>query len=211
MRRKRNGWNIVLAGFWNRMIFTPEWVGPRLFPGLEFETRVALLPVFPLIYRDVAAAMEVSMTRLVFRPRILNDDASLLRAEAMARTVLKALPETPVQAVGVNFSYEEGFPPDHLAAIFNDMDDVELNQQNWSIGERKLTRQLTRGGEVLNLTMNYHGEAVTFDFNFHSEAMNNAVPLQAVAEGRVVNLRNAALALLQEVYHLEPEEGDDDD
>ncbi len=211
MRRKRNGWNIWLAGFWNRMIFTPEWVSPRLFPGPKIEAHVALLPVLPLIYRDLTAEMEVSATRLVFRPRVLHDDGSLLRAEAMARTVLQALPETPVQAVGVNFSFEEEVSPDPLTAIFNDIDDVELSQEGWAIEERKLTRHLTRGGEALNLTMTSHGEAVRFDFNFHSEAASHATALQAVVEGRVVNLRNAALALLREVYHLEPEEGDDDD
>ena len=209
MRRNPDGWNIVLAGYWNRMIFIPEWVIPRLFPGPELETRVSLLPVLPLIYSDPVAAMEVSETRLVFRPRIFNDDASLLRAEAMAHTVLQALPETPVQAVGVNFSYEERLPPNHLTAIFNDMDDVELGQQEWVIAERMLTRRLSRHGEALNLTMTSNGEVVRFDFNFHKEVTNNADAQQAMAAGRVVNLRDAAVALLRATYHLEPENGNE--
>ena len=38
MKTKPEGWNIVLAGFWNRAIFTPEWVGKWLFQQSEVET-----------------------------------------------------------------------------------------------------------------------------------------------------------------------------
>ena len=31
MTRRQDGWVIVLAGFWNRSIFMPEWVGLQLF------------------------------------------------------------------------------------------------------------------------------------------------------------------------------------
>jgi hypothetical protein len=211
MKRKRSGWNIVVAGFWNRMIFTPEWVIPRLFPEPQLETLVALLPVLPLIYRNEQVALEVTMTRLSFHPRQLGSDASLLRAETMARTVLEALPETPLQAVGVNFAYKEEAPADHLVAMFNDADDVELAQQEWAIGERKITRKLTRGGKLLNLTLTYDGTAVSFDFNFHTDTTTNAAAQAAVARGRVIQLRDAALRLLQEAYHLDLDDEEETD
>jgi hypothetical protein len=211
MIRKRSGWNIVLAGFWNRMIFTPEWVIPRLFPEPQLETLVALLPVLPLIYRVDQVALEVTMTRLAFRPRKPGDDASLLRAEKMARTVLQALPETPVQAVGVNFSFKDKNPAPPLVSMFNDTDDAELAAQDWSIGERKITRKLTRGGQMLNLTMTYTAGVVQFDFNFHSAATTGAEALAAVAEGKVLAHRDAALKLLGEAYHLESLDGDEDE
>jgi hypothetical protein len=209
MRRKRSGWSIVLAGFWNRMIFTPEWVTPRLFPEPEVETLVALLPVLPLIYRVDEVALEVTMTRLAFRPRQLGEDASLLRAESMARTILEALPETPLQAVGVNFAYKEEAPAGSLITMFNDADDVELAQQEWAIGERKITRQLTGGEEQLNLTMTYDRGAVTFDFNFHKVTTTNQAAQVAVVAGRVVQLRDAAFRLLTEAYHLDLDDEED--
>src|SRR5262245_31244008 len=110
MIRNQNGWNIVVTGFWNRLIFTPEWVVPRLFTEPQLETLVALLPVLPLIYRVDQVALEVTTTRLVFRPRQLDNEASLARAETMARTIIEALPETPLQAVGINFSFKEDDP-----------------------------------------------------------------------------------------------------
>ena len=47
MIRRRDGWSIVLAGFWNRSLFLPEWVGPRLFPEPGMEIEIALLPAPP--------------------------------------------------------------------------------------------------------------------------------------------------------------------
>lgn len=50
---RHEGWTVVLAGHWNRMIFTPAWVGQHLFQaGQQLETLVAILPVLPLIYQD---------------------------------------------------------------------------------------------------------------------------------------------------------------
>ena len=136
MRRRPEGWHVILAGFWNRLIFTPEWVADRVFHHAEFETYVALLPVLPIIFSDKSVSMEVSLARLLFRPVEWAADAGLARAERMAREVLKALPETPVQAVGVNFSYVEDFPPDYLLAVFNDNDPQDLATMGWEIKER---------------------------------------------------------------------------
>jgi len=211
MIRRRDGWSIVLAGFWNRSLFLPEWVGPRLSPEPGMEIEIALLPALPVIYRDQQVSMEIAWGRLVFRPLNLADDAGLLRAEGMARSMLQALPETPVQAVGINFGFREQIPPGHVLAMFNDVDDAELGQQGWAIGERKLARRLTRDNDALALTMTYNGESVDIDFNFHTDTQANAVAQQAVETRRSLRLRDAAIDLLRQTYHLELEEDDDGD
>ncbi len=215
MIRRADGWNVVLAGFWNRSIFLPEWALPRLFPrhdvpGSEVTTEVALLPALPLIYRDTQVAMEISGGRLAFRPQVINDEC-LLRCEAMARSMLVALPETPIHAIGINFGFREQLPPGHVVAMLNDVDDTELGQQGWTIDERKLIRELRRGEDVLSLATTFGGDAADFDFNFHSEAGvgANAAALRAVEEGRILRLRDAAVSLLRETYHLELEDDDD--
>jgi len=212
MIRRADGWSIVLAGFWNRSIFLPEWALPRLFPqheapGHEVQTEVALLHAMPLIYRDPQVAMEISGVRLVFRPQVLNDEC-LTRCEQMARLMLGALPETPVHAVGINFGFREAVPPGHVLDMFNDVDDEELGRRGWAIGERKLVRKLTHGDDVLALAMTFGGEAVDFDFNFHDDTTTglNAAARRAVEEGRVLRLPAAVLELLRETYHLEIED-----
>ena len=96
MISKQDTWGIVIAGHWNRMIFTPEWVGPRLFNQDEIETQIALLPIFPIIYRHEQVVLEASAPRLIFRPRY-NTGPALEAAERMAVTVLDDLPNTPLQ------------------------------------------------------------------------------------------------------------------
>ena len=158
--------------------------------------------------------MEVSGTRLIFRPLKLNN-ACMLRAETMARTLLSKLPETPVFAVGVNFGFRETAPPAHVLALFTDVDDAELTQQNWLISERKLSRRLTRRDDVLSLTTALSEQSVDFDFNFNTDAgttpASNDIASGAVREGRVVDLHAAALGLLRETYRVELEEEGNDD
>lgn len=211
MRRKPEGWNIVLAGFWNRMIFTPEWVAERIFNGEKFETYVTLLPVLPVVFKGPSVSMEVSLARLLFRPQKLNDDGDLSRAEGMAKAVLKALPETPVQAVGINFSYIEDFPPDHLKGVFHDNDPTDLGTFGWVIKERKIARLLTQGNDSLNLTLTYNDKVVTFDLNYHSDAASNEAAILAVKDGRVSALKRQGIELLRGAFHLELEEDGDDD
>ena len=208
MKRKQEGWNIVVAGFWNRMIFTPDWVSPRLFPEPEIETLVSLLPVMPLVYRNREVEVEVSTLRLVFRARVLSGDAALLKAEGMARAVLRDLPETPVQAVGINFGFTEEYPSDLLVSVFNNVDDVQLGPVGWSIGERKLTRRLIQGDDVLNLTMTFDGKAVDFALNFHTDITVRSDASLALKAGRAVTMRDAGLTLLKEVYDLQLENED---
>ncbi len=71
--------------------------------------------------------------------------------------------------MGINFGFREELPTGHVLAMFNDGDEFELGQQEWAIGERKLSRRLTRGDDSLLLTLTYNGEAVDFDFNFHRD------------------------------------------
>lgn len=216
MTPRKDGWNLVLAGFWNRSIFLPEWVLPRFFPdydmpGREVQTEVALLPALPLVYRTPQLAAEISSSRLTFVPQILNDEC-LLRCEHMAREVLRILPETPVHGVGINFSYREQLPPGHVLAVFSDGDEMELTQQGWAIVERKLTRKLTRGDDALGLTLTLNGEAVVFDFNFHTDTGGEIeAASRAVEDRRILRLRDSAIDLLRETYHLKVEDSDADD
>src|SRR5262249_12066392 len=151
-------WSIVLAGYWNRAIFLPPWVGEHLFGDREIETEVPFLFSLPLIYKSDDFDMEITGGRLLFRPPKALDDKGLLRAEEMARKTLELLPETPVHAVGVNFAFRESIPSEFIVEMFNDADEQALQKQEWEIAERKLTRRLHRRDDVLGLTMTFGNE-----------------------------------------------------
>jgi len=130
MHKRREGWNVVLAGFWNRMIFTPEWVGPRLFgENPQLETVVALLPILPIIYRDNRVAVEIATSRIVCRARDLGNEEALRRCGEVAGIILAAQPETPVQGVGVNFAFREQSPDVVLLDLFNMADNGHASRR----------------------------------------------------------------------------------
>ncbi len=101
MRPKRDGWNILLAGFWNRLIFTPDWVIPHFFPGeQEIETHVALLPILPIIYKTHGVSLEVSSTRLVLRPPIPTAWTGVSGSESRAIRAIFSMRSSPSSANG---------------------------------------------------------------------------------------------------------------
>jgi hypothetical protein len=122
----------------------------------------------------------------------------------MATIALRSLPETPLHGVGINFAYEDNHPADHLLSLFNDVDDVELGRLGWSIGERKVTRRLSRRDDVLNLSAILKEGTVTFEFNFHIDV--GAPASQAIsrlAAGNILKFRDAASEILRDTYNLE--------
>lgn len=208
MIAKLDSWGIVLAGHWNRMIFTPEWVGARLFHQDEVETQIAILPIFPIIYRHDKVVLEASGGRMIFRPRF-NTVPSLEAAQRMAVTVLEGLPDTPLIGVGVNFSFSESNPPRGVLDLFNLGDARAIARAGWETPEIKVTRKLTGPVGTMQLSIGQEADGVSIDFNFHTDtpgptAAANEAARQAVA-GRVVQLRDVALGFLHDIYQLQLE------
>jgi hypothetical protein len=210
MTPKLETWGVVLAGHWNRMIFTPEWVGANLFHQEAIETEIALLPVFPIIYRHPLVTLEASGVRLVFSPRA-NSVRALEMVERMALTVLTELPNTPLMGVGVNFFFTEPNPPAQLLELFNLHDAPDIAREGWDAPELKLIRKLTGEHGTMNVSLGYNGAVVDVDINFHSGTTGNTAAANAAAraavDGRIVRLKRAALDFLETIYHLRMEEG----
>lgn len=210
MKRKPEGWNIVLAGIWNRAIFSPEWIATRVFKNeTELETLISLMPHMPIIYRNEKVAIEIMTARVALRPRQLNDDC-ISTTETMGHAILSSLPETPLTGVGVNFAYVEESPPAALLDLFNLGDDNDLTGDDGELKERRLTRRLKLRDDVLNLTLIYDNQNVTIEFNFHTETNSNPVACDAL-NNRVSRLRDKSLELLENVYQLTLEDEDNAD
>jgi hypothetical protein len=210
MIAKFETWGIVLAGHWNRMIFTPEWVGARLFHQEEVETQIALMPIFPVIYRHDLVILEASAIRLIFRPRFDTTEALEL-AERMAVTSLDDLPNTPLIGVGINFSFVEKDPPRGLVELFNLGDVRQIARAGWETRETKIIRKHVGPLGTMQVTLGQDAEGVGIDINFHTDTPGttdaaNKIAREAVV-GRIVQLRNAALSFLHDIYKLRLEEG----
>jgi hypothetical protein len=205
MIARPEGSNIVVVGSWNRAIFSPPWMGEVVFGSPDVEVLIALAPDMPLVYKSDKVLVEVSSSRLLFRPVVLNDEC-LVASEQLALKILRRLPETPVRAVGINFAYEDKNAPTDVLQLFSLSDDRQLLDANWIICERKITRSLDKNGEKLNLSLAYDGNTTLFDFNYHTELGTNAAAQEAIDQ-RTLRLRDESIRILDLTYHLRLKDG----
>jgi len=208
MKAKIDTSSIVLAGHWNRSIFSPAWVNANVFHTEESE----LLLTFPAIattYKHRQVVFEIHQDRLIFKP-LQRTDNCLGRAEKMASDTLDVLTHTPLVGVGFNFSFAETSPSDALLGLFNSGDGAAIARTGWVPTERRLLRKLTNDGRTLNLSLLFNGREVTFDFNFHKEAATAAAARNAVQD-QLVALRDQAIKFMIDVYGLQLENEDDDE
>jgi hypothetical protein len=203
MEARDEAWAIVIAGFWNRMIFSPTWVSEHLFPGAaEIERMVLLMPDAPLVYRNADLDLEVSNARLSIKPRRATADC-LEIAAGMARVICRLLPNTPVVGAGINFGFEEALPEPELLELFNAADVAELAGDGWQVESRVLRRELSRDDRTLNLSLTFKDRGVVIDANFHRDARTAEAAGAGLQAGHVQESHDMLIALLQNAYGLE--------
>lgn len=198
---KENAWSIVINGHWNRMIFTPNWIGKKIFDSDTMERLVSMMPTAPVVYRKDDLRIAIGEERLVITLLKLNKTC-MEDAEAIAVKILTLLSHTPVSTIGVNFGFTEESPSSPLLDLFAYRDNADIGTQEWDITQNKLTRCLKDGdGKLLNLTLSFDGTKVHFDANFH-QAVNSAEEGAAAVNECTSVMYERFTKLLQEVYGL---------
>jgi hypothetical protein len=162
MKPKNEAWSVVIVGFWNRMIFTPEWVGKKLFQVEVLEKLIPLIPVAPLIYRTEHVELIVDSMRLVFHARKSTPDC-ISEAEELAISAMEKLPETPISAVGINFGFSEVQPDDNLLDLFNFKDNIDIGELGWQTGSRTIVREFEKNECRFNLTLSLKAGVLDID------------------------------------------------
>jgi len=200
-----NSWSVVVVGHWNRMIFTPQWVGAQLFQAENIEVQVGFIPAAPAIFQNQQVAVEIHEKRVDVRARILNE-ACLGQVDQIASRLLTALPNTPLVAVGINFGFHEQGAGDALLNMFNIPDGPQIQGAGWEVAERKVVRKLMHDGRTLNLSLVLQNGVVNFELNFHEDATTGDAA-RAVVQGHVLERYQEALEMLHQVYGVELEAG----
>jgi hypothetical protein len=202
MDARKGAWSVVVVGYWNRMIFSPEWVAEHLFKTAEIEKLIPLMPDAPLIYQNNDVELHVLDTRVSVLARNSTLEG-LTRAADMACAILDLLPNTPIQAVGINVGFDEPQPEDRLLELFNADDLAEINSEGWQIEKRILVRQLSREGDgrTLNLKLTFQPPEVMVDANFHQQVAKANEARDALT-GRAAETHSILLTLLEAAYGL---------
>lgn len=202
MEPRPNSWQIVVAGYWNRMIFSPEWVGQHLLQQELVDVLVPFVPDAPIIYRKNDIEIQIAATRLAVAAR-QTTEASLQSAEQMVCSILQHLPNTPISAVGVNLGFKDREPRNSLLGMFNLADDPDITTEGWRIEERQFVRRLTRDNQTLNLALSFKLAEVELDANFHSDTTSAHVA-RGLLNGHTAGMLGNLNALIHHVYGGEP-------
>lgn len=207
MTPRDGSWSIVLVGHWNRMIFTPQWVGQQLFDQDEVMTRVPFGPDMPIFYLTDEIELGVASGRLFVKPRKLVRGA-MQAVESMACGVLDRLPHTPVTGVGVNYGFDEAQAPDTVNRLFTMADRVEIDSLGWEVPSISIKRTLVKDDQLLNLTFLRSNETTSIEANFHADVGSAEAARQAIC-GRTYELFEMLAELLQSTHGIElPREED---
>lgn len=205
MTPKVEGWTVVLAGYWNPAIFSPEWVIGRLTQAQEVGVEVAIAPAPALRLTFDGLHLRVGQRRLVLGMNV-PDPPSLQRMRLVVQRILNDLPHTPVSAIGVNFQFVQREPDAALLRLFDVQDHGPLADAGLVLRETTIQRRFESEGLTLNLQLGIGDEALMFNFNFH-HASANAADARAFTEAHdFVVLRDRAVRILHDAYHLEMEE-----
>ncbi len=201
---KENSWSIVINGHWNRMIFTPDWIGKKIFNVPKVERLLSMAPVSPIIYRTDDIILSAAEEKLIISLRKLNE-VCMTDAESKALTILKLLPHTPISAIGVNFGFVEESPLPSLLELCNYANNAEVAAATESdISKSELKRTLTNPESpesILNFSLSFDGSAVEFNGNYH-HSVDLAKTAADKIKGRTVPMLQSFLKLLSTIYKL---------
>ena len=183
MTLKPTDWSVVTAARWNRAILTPAGIRERVF-GLGDGTVEVLVPIdllAPPQVRLEGITVVANWDRLIVQPNPGHCSFSELdRARRLSTNALESLPETPLNAVGVNVVYSSDGPVEQLReALRSDLDE-RFFDSNYSFNGRTISRIVPWKDGAINLSIeeNADQDIYTVKFNFERKSVERAHHLE---------------------------------
>lgn len=171
------GWSILVVGFWNQAILSPDGIRKRLFQlpdGVPVGVEVAIDRPGPYRVSHDGVVVATFPQTLELSVQV-SDLVSLEKASGIAIRALSSLPETPVSAAGVNFRYQFDELPDPAIDRLSAPVDDAVSDNGYEIRARTTTRTLAVGDGVVNFEMRSDtAGGGTISFNFHRDSFAHA-------------------------------------
>ena len=205
MKSSLEGWSLVIAGFWNKMIFQPQWLSKKFFENktVDIELAIGSLSADPRFVVD-NIAIQVTDRKLMIWPKDLSNE-TLGKVETFAKRVLSELPHTPVQAVGINFKFIEQNPVAAHIEIFEVKDVQPISDCSYNIKASSIQQSMTKEDYTLKLSNTYENNTLTLDFNFNKN-LSTAEEMNTYLNGKVPKYMEEAVSLLSKIYVIDKSE-----
>jgi len=172
MNLEPHDWNVVVVGFWNRAILTPQGIATKIFDlprSTPVDVQIAIDGIAPPRVRHEGIIVSVDDKVLTIHPETFTG-TYLERAIGVARRAKTILPETPIMAFGANLRYKIIDPSDILLQQMVSSLDGELSDNDFEIKARTLRRQLKFDFGVLNMKLLVRVDNSGYlEFNFHCD------------------------------------------
>lgn len=197
METDLNRCSLTVVGAWNLAIFTPQWVAAKL-GGQGSTLRLGFLPAGVFTRFDLEnAALTVSPGNFQVQPQ-RDDDGSWGVCERVARIILQVLPETPIQAFGINV----GLNLDNTDAVRSVLDLADLAALAGLGGTTEavaIDRRLRLEGHIVNIHVTRSDNIIRLDANHHFE-VGSAQAAVAMLDGAVSRARALTRRIVEAAY-----------
>lgn len=176
MNFKPHNWNVIILGFWNKAILTPNFVAKNIFKtkdGTPFQVEIPVDLLLPprIKYNDFVCS--VDNKQIVVETNNCTTD-KIIEALKFAKNAIEELPVTPVLAAGFNIRYEiEAFNPNLLKLIFGSDIDSAFSKLGYEVINRNVIRTVKFKDGIINTYFNYiNNDKFEFQINFEKESKN---------------------------------------
>ena len=206
MKPRPNESSLVVAGSWNRYIFTQRWVFNNLADEsdvrMEFPVNDLALP-YRYIFNGIT--FTPSSDRIILSPHDY-EEISLEKANELAIIIVEMLPETPYKAFGINLSYV----CDSKSQVIEDLNSILARSFTDTVTGLSIERQF-RIDElcVLNLIITEFNDGAIVNFNYHHPLTRRLLAVDL--KDKFVMYKNKSQEIMRNIYeeHLETEGPDE--
>jgi hypothetical protein len=198
MKIKEDHPNIVIAGKWNKYIFTTDWVMRYLLPDetLQMEIPLNIDGSHRISSGKIRILLQDNRLSLI---AIKQDDDTLEMIQAIAIKLTDYLPHTPVNAFGINFNYFEPIN-DTLAKLLVLSDTEKYIEKKIETLNIQHRRCFKIDDKTINLYITNDMTNVAFEINYHYDVSSLLDVKEKINSNSILDLKNHSIELLKEVY-----------
>jgi hypothetical protein len=171
MNQIPKNWNIVILGFWNKAILTPNFISEKIFrnqPGTIYDIDVPIDLLGPPRVKYENFVVVVESNQLIIETTNCTVE-NLKKAMDYAKNAIIELPVTPFIAAGFNIRYEfDDIDPRVLSKITESKIDDVLSISDYEIINKIIKRTLKYKDGTINVYINYlNNKKLELQINFN--------------------------------------------
>lgn len=176
MKFKPYNWNVVIIGFWNKAILTPNFIIEKILKktqGSIFTVEVPIDLFGPPRIKSDDFIIYVDSKQIIIETVDYTIDKLIIAME-YAKNALIELPVTPCLASGFNIRYIiDDIDPKILKKIIESNIDNLLSTLDYDIIDRSFNRTLKFKDGTIKIIISFlNSEKLEFQINFNKDSSN---------------------------------------